>query len=97
MTASVQYGPRIRAIAVYLLVQQLLPQARKAEICAEVLGVPLAQASLVSWQMGAASRLEGVERQIKAALLHAPVIHQDESGLYVMGKRWWVMQRARVT
>ena len=88
--ASVQYGPRLRAIAVYLQVQQLLPQARTAEICAEVLGVPLAQASLVSWQLSAASRLEAVEGQIKAALVHSPVIHQDESGLYVMGKRWWV-------
>lgn len=88
--ASVQYGPRISAIAVYLLVQQLLPQARTAEICAEVLGVPLAQSSLVQWQRRAASRLETVESQIKAALIRAPVIHQDESGLYVMGERWWV-------
>lgn len=88
--ASVQYGPRISAIAIYLLVQQLLPQARTAEICAEVLGVPLAQASLAHWQTRAASRLQGVETQIKAALIQAPVIHQDESGLYVMGKRWWV-------
>lgn len=88
--APVQYGPRIKAIAVYLLVQQLLPQARTAEICAEVLGVPLAQASLAHWQTCAASRLPAVESQIKAALIQAPVIHQDESGLYVMGKRWWV-------
>jgi len=88
--APVHYGPRIKAIAVYLLVQQLLPQARTAEICAEVLGVPLAQSSLVQWQRRAASVLEPVESQIKAALIRAPVIHQDESGLYVMGKRWWV-------
>ena len=83
-------APAFAAIAVYLLVQQLLPQARTAEICAEVLGVPLAQATLAQWQTRAASRLEAVESQIKAALIQAPVIHQDESGLYVMGKRWWV-------
>jgi transposase len=89
-SASVQYGPRINALGVYLLVQQLLPQARTAEICAEVLGVAVAQASLADWQRRAASRLQAVESQIKAALIQAPVIHQDESGLYVMGKRWWV-------
>lgn len=89
-SARVQYGPRIAAIAVYLLVGQLLPQARTAEICADVLGVPLAQATLAQWQTRAAIRLEAVERQIKAALIQAPVIHQDESGLYVLGKRWWV-------
>jgi transposase len=88
--ARVQYGPRIAAIAVYLLVAQLLPQARTAEICADVLGVPLTQATLAQWQTRAANRLASVESQIKAALIQSPVIHQDESGLYVMGKRWWV-------
>ncbi|MGH2509273.1 MAG: IS66 family transposase, partial [Ktedonobacteraceae bacterium] len=89
-SARVQYGPRIASIAVYLLVAQLLPQARTAEICADVLGVPLAQATLAQWPIRAASRLEAVESPIKAALIQAPVIHQDESRLHVMGKRWWV-------
>jgi transposase len=88
--ASVHSGPRIKALAVSVLVHQLLPQARTAEICAEVLGVPLAQARLAQWQTCAASRLEAVESQITAALIQAPVIHQDESGLDVMGTRWWV-------
>ena len=88
--APVQYGPRIAAIAVYLQVHQLLPQARAAEICADVLGLPLAQATLVAMQARAARYVEPVETQIKEALIQAPVIHQDESGLYVMGKRWWV-------
>ena len=88
--APVQYGPRIAAIAVYLLVQQLLPQARAAAVCADVLGLPLSQATLATMQARAARSLEPVEPQMKEALTKAPVIHQDESGLYVMGKRWWV-------
>jgi transposase len=88
--APVQYGPRIAAIAVYLLVQQLLPQARAAAVCADVLGLPLSQATLATMQARAARSLEPVEAQMKEALTQAPVIHQDESGLYVMGKRWWV-------
>jgi transposase len=88
--APVQYGPRIAAIAVYLLVQQLLPQARVARICADVLGLPLSQATLATMQTRAATSLVPVETQIKEALIQAPVIHQDESGLYVTGQRWWV-------
>ena len=88
--APVQYGPRIAAIAVYLLVQQLLPQARAAAVCADVVGLPLSQATLATMQARAARSLEPVETQMKEALTKAPVIHQDESGLYVMGKRWWV-------
>jgi transposase len=88
--AGVHYGPRIKAMTMYLRVHHLLPQARIAEICAEVLGVPVAQSSLAQWQADAACRLEAVEHQIKTALIEAPVIHQDETGLFVMGKRWWV-------
>lgn len=88
--APVQYGPRIAAIAVYLQVSQLLPQARTAEMCADLLGVPLSQATLAAMQTRAAQELEPIEAQIKDALIHTPVLHQDETGLYVEGKRWWM-------
>lgn len=88
--APVQYGPRIAAIAVYLQVHQLLPQARTAETCADLLGVPLSQATLAAMQARAAKELEPVETQIKDALIHTAVLHQDETGLYVSGKRWWM-------
>lgn len=88
--ASVQYGPRISAIAVYLQVYQLLPQARTAELCTDLLGVPLSQATLVAMQTRAANALEPVETSIKDALVHVPVLHQDETGVYVAGKRWWM-------
>jgi transposase len=88
--APVQYGPRISAIAVYLQVQQLLPQGRTANICADLLGIELSQGTLALMQARAASRLEPVEAKIKAALIQASVIHQDETGLYVEGKRWWM-------
>jgi transposase len=88
--APVQYGPRIAALAVYLQTQQLLPQGRTAEICADVLGIKLSQGTLASMQTRAAQHLKEVEEQIKTALIQAPVIHQDETGLYVEGKRWWM-------
>jgi transposase len=37
-----------------------------------------------------AERLCPVEQQIKAALSRADVLHQDETGLYVAGKRHWM-------
>ncbi len=37
-----------------------------------------------------AERLCPVEQQIKAALSQAEVLHQDETGLYVAGKRHWM-------
>jgi transposase len=37
-----------------------------------------------------AEQLEPVEAQIKTALAQADVLHQDETGLYVAGKRHWM-------
>lgn len=37
-----------------------------------------------------AEQLAPVEQQIKAALCRAQVLHQDETGLYVAGKRQWM-------
>jgi hypothetical protein len=31
-----------------------------------------------------------VQEQLKAALIAAPVLHQDETGLYVKGARQWL-------
>lgn len=35
-------------------------------------------------------QLAPVEQQIKAALSRAEVLHQDETGLYVAGRRHWM-------
>src|SRR5258708_36513128 len=37
-----------------------------------------------------AEQLAPVEQQIKAALSRAPVLHQDETGLYVANQRQWM-------
>src|SRR5438128_3659477 len=44
--ASVQYGPMLKGIAVYLLYEQLLPYARTAELLADVCGCNLSPGTL---------------------------------------------------
>jgi transposase len=79
--APVQYGPRLRALAVYLVQQQFVPYARARELLAEVFGAPLALGTLVSLVRRGAERLDRVERQIKRSLRRAAVLHHDETGL----------------
>ena len=88
--AAVQYGPRVGAMAVYLLMQQHLPWARTCEVLADLVGVRLSEGTLAALLQRTAEKLVPVEAQIKEALVTADVLHQDESGLYVLGKRWWV-------
>lgn len=42
MTQPAQYSPRVKALGVYLLVQQLLPYERAGEVLADLLDCPLA-------------------------------------------------------
>ena len=90
VAAPLQYGPRLGAIAVYLVQQQLLPWGRACEILGDLLGVPLSEGTLASLMERCAATLQPVEEQIKQALTTVEVLHQDETGLYVNGQRQWL-------
>jgi len=88
--APVQYGPNVGATAVYLVEQQLLPLARACEVMRDLLGVQMSEGTVCDLITRCALRLATVEQQIKAALIQSEVIHQDETGLDVAGKRHWM-------
>jgi transposase len=94
-----QYGPRLRALAVYLLEQQLIPYARVREVFTELVGAPVSVGTLTRWVRQGAETLRPVEEQIKAALQRAPVLHNDETGIRRAGKLAWahVASTARLT
>ena len=84
-----QYGSRLRALAVYLVEQQLVPYGRVREMLDDLFGASLSLGTLVAWVQQAATILEPVEAQIKAALLRAPVLHSDETGMRQAGHLAW--------
>ena len=94
-----QYGPRLRALAVYLLEQQLIPYARVRELFADLVGAPVSLGTLVRWVQQGAETLRPVEVAIKAALGSAPVLHSDETGVRRAGRLAWahVASTARLT
>jgi transposase len=88
-SSRAQYGPRLRALAVYLVEQQLVPYARVRALLAELFGAHLSRGTLVQWVQQGAADLEPVEAQIKAALAQAPVLHSDETGVRQAGHLAW--------
>jgi transposase len=88
--APVQYGAALGAVGVYLVQQQLLPYERACEVMEDLLGSPISVGTLVGLVERCAEQLAPVEQAIKAALSRAEVLHQDETGLYVAGKRHWM-------
>ena len=94
-----QYGPRLRALAVYLVEQQLIPYARVRELLADLLGASVSVGTLTRWVQQGAQTLRPVEAQIKVALARAPVLHSDETGVRRAGTLAWahVASTARLT
>jgi transposase len=84
-----QYGPRLRALAVYLVEQQLVPYARVRALLADLYGAQVSLGTLVRWVQHAAKTLAPVEEQIKTALGGAPVLHSDETSIRRAGALAW--------
>jgi transposase len=90
MTAPVQYGPAVGAAGVYLVQQQLLSYERACETMEDLLGVSMSAGTLKSLMARCAKNLVEIEERIKEHLRNVEVRHQDETGFYVEGKRWWM-------
>jgi transposase len=89
--APVQYGPRLAAIVVYLMVAQFGAQKRVAQAVADLFGVPISQGSVAALTARAAKRLDAdFLAFVRQALSASPRVHFDETGLRVAGKLHWV-------
>jgi transposase len=91
VTSPVQYGQRVKATAVYLNVQQLIPEDRVAQAMNDLFGAGLlCPASLVAWGERMAGRLTPLAAQIEALVARARVRHLDETGFRIGGKTQWL-------
>ena len=90
VTHPVQYGPGVKALAVYLKAQQLIPYGRSQQLLADLFGLTVTQGSLENFMREAASTVAPINTKIKAGLVGAKVVHYDESGFYIGGQRQWL-------
>lgn len=87
---TVQYGERVQALSVYLSDYQLLPYARQSELFTDVFDQRISAGTLQRIRQRCAQRLTPVVAAIRQALIAAPVVHFDESGLRVAGQGQWL-------
>ena len=91
VTAPAQYGARVKAAAVYLNVQQLIPEDRVTQTMSDLFGAGLlCPASVVAWGEKKAGRLAALAAHISVAVAKAPVRNLDETGFRVGGKTQWL-------
>ena len=90
VSAPTQYGPGVRALALYLIARQHLPYERTAELFADWLGAPVSTGTLASYVAKGAGDLQGFLAEVHRQLITAPVAHFDETGARVQGRLRWL-------
>jgi transposase len=88
--APVQYGPKVRALGVYLHQYQLVPVARSCEVLEDLYDCHISEATLLSWVQQAATGVEATVTQIAEWLRVGRLQHADETGMHLGGKLHWV-------
>jgi transposase len=89
VNAPAQYGPRLRALTVYLSQFQLVPMRRIQELCVDLLGCHLSEGTLANWIGQAGKTLEPSILVLKQLLSWSQITHVDETGARIKGFLHW--------
>lgn len=85
-----QYGNSVKAHAVYLSKQQLVPYKRIQEYFTDQLGLPLSAGTISNFNLKAYATLDWYPDFIRQRLFESNVLHVDETGININGKGKWV-------
>jgi transposase len=85
-----QYGNGVKAHGVYMSVQQLIPCERVSEHFTSQTGLPLSAGTVYNFKKEAYNLLEPYEAWVKEQITHSKIIHGDETGVVIEGKRVWL-------
>jgi transposase len=88
--ARVQYGPHVRAWAVYLNHYQLIPMDRTCQLMSEGLGCSISEGTLLNWNKQASLGLQATMEKIKQGLIISRLLHSDETGIHLGEKLRWL-------
>jgi len=86
----VQYGLNVKANAVYMSQHQLIPYDRVRDHFQDQMNIPVSAGSIFNFNKDAYVRLESFERWAKKGLAKSELMHVDETGINIGGKRHWL-------
>lgn len=84
-----QYGPRIKALSVYLSAYQFLPAKRTKDLLA-IFGIELSTGTLDNFRKSACRELSGFIDTLRQSVIESTAAFFDETGIKVKGVGYWV-------
>jgi transposase len=90
LVQKAQYGNGVKAQSVYMSAWQLIPCHRVREYFASQMGLPLSAGTVHNFKEEAYKLLEQYEAWVKEQIRNSKIIHCDETGIVVEGKRVWL-------
>jgi len=90
ISAPIQYGSKIKALAVYLNQYHLVPFERTSEIIQEICGLKISGGTIFNWCEETFNALAKSIQYIKQYLVNSDVLHADETGVRIAGKPNWI-------
>jgi len=86
----VQYGSRIKSLAVYLNNYHFIPLERTSDFFEDIFGHRISQATILQANLLGEEKIKPANEVIKQQLINANVVNFDESGSRVKGKLHWL-------
>jgi transposase len=90
VTASVQYGPGVRALVTKLSVDHKMPLGQVTCLFTDMYGYVLNSKTIENVQEQGYELSAPLEQSVKEQLKKADVVHFDETGLRIAGKLQWL-------
>ncbi len=90
VNAPVQYGPRFRAMLVYMQNQHFLPADRLSKMVFDLYGTSVSTATILNASARSYTNLAPFEESLVSALVNSKVVHADESGVRTVKKLYWL-------
>ena len=89
LTAPVQYGASVVALAAYLSVAQYVPYGRICAMFKDMYGLPISEGSIDNFLEQMSQKAMPFYEAIQQRVQQSPVVGSDETGTPVAGKKGW--------
>jgi len=86
----INFGLNIKVLILYLRIVLFTPYKKIEQFLQDFYGLEISPATIEKTISTASKALDPYDEEIRRYLLASPILHADETGCRVLGKRWWL-------